>query len=448
MFSEKMRKIINRVMWLVVIGGMIWLPIMGRRFAWAREEIAFRHDAGIVEALQGAVVMVAIGAYRAVHHIHHAIGNPSHPGDDEEYGNTEMFKAVRSGDTEKVAQLIREGADVNETNERGITLLHVAARKVNSKMVELLIGSGAKVNQADKGKYTPLHFAAMSDDRKATEVVRVLLGRGADPNKKDQFNDIPLHFAVKNGSQQMVEMLLGAGSDVNTSAAAGTPLHKAVWFRSDDLEMMRLLINKGAKVNSTVANNITPLHMAAHWGNSDCVKLLIQHGAKVDAKTSRRGYQPIHLAAAVGMARYSFTFEDFEAEEEGRYGNHEDVVRVLVEHGADVKNQATGGVAPLHMTSYSTAFLSLRRRATVSSHNAKLSRMMGELVSHGADINVKTNRGHTPWSLAVFFENVELAEMLVMHGAAPLSEMPATRPALLGDVTVQHFLPMHTMRVG
>ena len=234
----------------------------------------------------------------------------------------------------------------------------------------------------------------------------------------------------------MVKVLIDAGADVNASGNSGTPLHKAVWFRSNDFTLIRLLITKGADVNNGVFGEITPLHMAAHWGNSDCAKLLIQHGANVDAKTSR-GYQPIHVAAAVGVARYLFGFESYWGSERERYGDHEKTARLLVEHGADVKSATVDGIAPVHVTSFSTALRFRWRRKEV--FTAELGRMAKTLVSLGADVNVKENNGHTPWSLATFFENAELAAMLVRLGAVPLPEMPSKKPVFLKDDMIKRY---------
>ncbi len=77
----------------------------------------------------------------------------------------------------------------------------------------------------------------------------------------------------------------------------------------------------------SVQHNITPLHVAAKWGKSNMVSLLLDRGAALEAKT-RDGLTPLHCAARSG---------------------HEDVADAMVQRGAPLSAKTKNGLAPLHM---------------------------------------------------------------------------------------------------
>lgn len=64
------------------------------------------------------------------------------------------------------------------------------------------------------------------------------------------------------------------------------------------MEVKRLLRN-GANPNDSNAQNLTALHMAAYWGETEIVELLLKHGARADVDNGK-GWTALHSAAISG----------------------------------------------------------------------------------------------------------------------------------------------------
>jgi ankyrin repeat protein len=126
---------------------------------------------------------------------------------------------------------------------------------------------------------TALHQAASQG---AIKMMELLLANRADVNAASNSGYMPLHGAVSYGNMDTkklkVEILLKSGANVNakTSSDGETPLHKAI--SRGDIEIVKLLLNYGADVNAKSKYGVTALHFAR---NSNAIaQLLVEHGAK------------------------------------------------------------------------------------------------------------------------------------------------------------------------
>lgn len=106
----------------------------------------------------------------------------------------------------------------------------------------------------------------------------------------------PIGLAAYFGQFKCVEFLIEKGAPLNrasNNAFNVTPLHSATAIQH--LELVSLLIRKGANVNARQVNGITPLHTAAHYGNQELVNILIKAGADPKCKTND-GKTPLNMA--------------------------------------------------------------------------------------------------------------------------------------------------------
>ena len=162
------------------------------------------------------------------------------------------------GDVSAIRFLIERGAKLETLGED--LGLNAAAFHGHWRLCEFLIEQSADANSAlaDTGE-TPLHAALCKPNRPAyTLVVRVLLAAGADPNR-----------ATRPGVE--------TGAFMRDAQTRGeTPLHRAAAF--GDAEAVRLLIEAGARLDAKDANGDTPLSWASWHTRPDEILRLLCHG--------------------------------------------------------------------------------------------------------------------------------------------------------------------------
>ena len=143
----------------------------------------------------------------------------------------------------------------------------------------------------------PLYAAVESGD---LAMVNLLLDRGANPRTAGHDGMEPLHWAV--GSPAMVRLLLDRGARAGAPDIRGeTPLHYAA--AGGDPETVKLLLERGVSVNARstgfLGMRVTPLHEAASCGDAAMVRLLLSNGALPNA-ADRRGETPLQYALQRG----------------------------------------------------------------------------------------------------------------------------------------------------
>lgn len=135
---------------------------------------------------------------------------------------------------------------------------------------------------------------------RSENVERVKSGIAADTNAVNGVAEksfTMLHFAAEHSSSNGIEilkLLLTNGAKVDAKNIIGqTPLFSAVI--SDNPEGAKILIAHGAKINVRQDGGWTPLHLAALNGYSDVARVLIKNGATIKAKNSDKK-TPLELA--------------------------------------------------------------------------------------------------------------------------------------------------------
>lgn len=123
-------------------------------------------------------------------------------------GNTVLHFAAEGGAVAVMELLLRQGANVEDTNYFGETALHIAARKgeldVARTLVALLLEHGASVNISNSDGWTPLHNAASDGN---VDIVKKLLASDSAFLLPDSARNSALRLAVENGHQAVGQLI-------------------------------------------------------------------------------------------------------------------------------------------------------------------------------------------------------------------------------------------------
>ena len=124
------------------------------------------------------------------------------------------------------------------------------------------------------------------------EAVRSLLKQGADVNAAQGDGMTALHWAARHGDVELARTLVYAGANLKATTRLGglTPLLMA--SQIGDSAIIEVLLKAGADAKTATTNGTTPLMFAAASGRVEAVKLLVAHGADINAKESARERPP------------------------------------------------------------------------------------------------------------------------------------------------------------
>lgn len=240
------------------------------------------------------------------------------------------------------------------------------------------------VNTPEPDGTTPLMRAVRENN--VAEIDR-LLRAGADAKAASRYDVTPLSLACINGNPAVIEKLLKAGADPNTAGPEGE----------------------------------TPLMTVARTGSVDAARVLLAHGAKIDARESWHGETALMWAAAQ---------------------KHPEMVAALIAAGADVNAMSTvvhwerqttaeprekwlppGGFTPLMFAARENCVACVK--------------ILGE---HGANLNLADPDGITPMVNSIINGHYDVAELLLEKGADPNLFDKTGRAALYAAVDA-HTMP-------
>ena len=261
-------------------------------------------------------------------------------------GWTPLLYAAREGCVECARVLVEAGADLDLPDPELISPLLMAVINMRYDLAAYLIGEGAEPNTWDLWGRTPLYAAVdlntiprggrpdrrSLDETTSLETVELLLEAGANPDARlklsPPFRNIgndrgldrtlttgttPLLRAAKALDVPAIAVLLAHGADVHLANARGlTPTIAAAGGGSVDADTrglyttgdvqarsiasLELLLAAGGDINGKEDfRGLTPLHEAARWGWNDVVRFLVERGADLHA-TDTRGMTPVDSA--------------------------------------------------------------------------------------------------------------------------------------------------------
>jgi len=201
-----------------------------------------------------------------------------------------LFDAAERGCMDLLQRFLDLGASVEARDKAGNIALQIAARSGERKAVGLLLARGSDLHHTNLAGSTALLQATMAERRR---VAKILLRAEADPNARNTQGITPLAAAAFNGSDRMVDMLLQAGADPDHVDRTGkAPIVYAAGRGYTGI--VARLLDAGVKVDARYSHDLSALMWAAGHSNDvpvgeglSTVKLLVDRGAKLDLVDDR-----------------------------------------------------------------------------------------------------------------------------------------------------------------
>lgn len=414
------------------------------------------------------------------------------------YQQSIMFEAIQRGDVQKIQELLTGGFDPDECIVVKETGLMLAAERGQTEIVKLFLKHGANVNKKVYDGIRQIDTSPVMFATKQAEIMKVLIAAGADITFQSR-DETVLAKALAEGNTDVVKILLNAGiklSNIYEGAMLGdityvsqfanqstinnyfgrdanTPLTGCV--KKGNAEMTELLLKKGANPNMANRLGETPIILAVKSQDLNIVKLLAQYGADLSSRRQAMypnqltlesplilavnkpdtfkilvefGARPVDLleAAVIGdtesVKQFIANGADVNAGEvftplmaAADTGNVE-VIRLLLNSGADIEKSNRLGLTPLMMaagkgnlhavneliaagakinaTSRVRNFSALAA-AAANGHNE----IINELVKAGAEVNQKCGTELEALSVAAYSGNLTAVKLLAALGARP-----------------------------
>lgn len=338
----------------------------------------------------------------------------------------ELHREAKHGNTRRVRELLRTGAEINAKDRSGFTpLMHALQSPTASvELVELLLDSGGAVAEttmegtecsaastalrggdplklallldrgADLGYKNKYGYDALLDavygrfkdrDPRLVDVLKILVARGVALNTVSSYGESGLRVLSRLGRFDAVQLLLDAQAD--ESQLAWTPLHRAVALGS--LDDVKGLVESGANLEAVDWWQRTPWLVAVKCGDLEKAQYLVDCGADFNV-TGKNGASPLN-----------FAIESLQIP----------MLEWLIKLGINVESSADCCITPL--------MIAVR---------AEDANAVNVLVAAGADIDRRTGCGTALGSV----HNREIALRLLDSGGDPAELSFQGRRAILG----------------
>ena len=393
-------------------------------------------------------------------------------------GRSPFLNAAEAGNLEAVREILGRGANIEETDADQQSALCLASAKRHEDVVELLLARGAGIDSLEKALINPAQYRTQRSGNGfvppgppqtpillwaagvgSPSLLTVIWDKHTNDREREQQGPSALNMAVQSGSEATVRALLMRNVPAEPTLPAGTPA--TVWPSTPlanaagvhNLPLVRLLLERGARVNPAQDGQYTPL-MAAAAGNTtsyfsqtnasaqintegnagvQTVQLLLAHGAKVNAHDGQ-GKTP--LMCALNSPQVAKILIECGADVNARdhqlntallQAYNPDVIKLLIEHGADAHGVDRSGMPLLTRISDPALFaLLIAKGANVNAPDfagsTPLMHSMSDkittlLLNNGANVNARDKQDFTALHSAVRMQLRTCIPLLIQHGA-------------------------------
>eukprot|EP00297_Palpitomonas_bilix_P001634 CAMPEP_0113883678 /NCGR_PEP_ID=MMETSP0780_2-20120614/9756_1 /TAXON_ID=652834 /ORGANISM="Palpitomonas bilix" /LENGTH=979 /DNA_ID=CAMNT_0000871055 /DNA_START=190 /DNA_END=3129 /DNA_ORIENTATION=- /assembly_acc=CAM_ASM_000599 len=319
-------------------------------------------------------------------------------------GQNALFQAASAGDMVLMTKLLEHGANVDGHKGAGHPLA-MAAQEGKLEAAKFLVSKGAKIN-------VPAQPILLAIDSNHIDLALYLIEAGGDPDYPHPQGQNALWKAAFGGHVRVVEALLSKGAHADGQKKEGSaPIIVAA--QNGHTDVLKRLVDAGANIDAH-SEQVSALLAAVNNDRYECVKFLLENGAKMDSTRNGTLLTPLDFAFMLDKVSEEIVVLLVRAKAP-RMGNFPlmcqaakksaRTVELLRQEGVDLHVVDRDGDTPLHF-------------AATSKENGDVIRYLAE---QGCDLEAKNHAGMTPLYVAVTRENVEIVSTLLEVGADPSS---------------------------
>ncbi|XP_048242829.1 ankyrin repeat domain-containing protein 17-like [Haliotis rufescens] len=274
--------------------------------------------------------------------------------------NNILHWASHGGNVDMVQYVIsRRLVDINSRGNHGYSPVMMAAERGHKEVVALLAQKGCDMSHVTNGGNNILHVTCTGGY--VTMVKCLLLMNIVDINSRGANERTATMMAVLKGHSAVFELLVSEGSDLSpVSSNNNNILHEACV--GGDVSIVNYIISKGVvAINSRGKYDRTPVMVAAEFGHTNVLELLVREGGDVNVRSSE-GNTILHAACLgghVSMVCHVLSTTRVNVNARGKKGRsplmlaawmgHQEVFELLVSVGSDVSLVDDGGNNILHV---------------------------------------------------------------------------------------------------
>ena len=304
--------------------------------------------------------------------------------DKDEYDETALsyfFRFIPESATERkdcmtiVNYFLEKGAEISSRIGNNRLLLHKAPGMLNIDMVNYAVQHGCLVNYCDDLAVNPVYHACQKEqlsnqqcDEILLPTLEVLMAAGSEVNTPAVDGTTPLHYCLQIFNANVCEFLLKHEANINASDhLRRTPMHAAA--RND---VVGILKTYGASINTQDKYGFTPLHYSVMYYNV-ATQALLDKGADVSIQCFVNKRYPLHVAQ--------------------KYDS--DIIDILIAACANVICVDKYVATPLHYAACGDVACNIET-----------------LLKHGAKTKVVDQLRNTPFSIALKMGTFEVSRLL------------------------------------
>ncbi len=316
-----------------------------------------------------------------------------------------FLNAVKNNNVTQTEEAIRAGANIKIKDFRGNSALHIAVLNNNINMVELLIRHDIAKDSVNSHGQTALMLALSKGN---IDIIKIF-GADENPYKSEDYDfNNDLHFAVRGNNIDVVKYIINNKNVKKSNINGTTALLSGCKIKNIDTSIIELLIKYGAKIEHRDKYGRFPLLEACSTGNLDVVKILLKNGAIINKKAIDGSSPILEASASKNYDLVLFLIEH------GANVNMEnnlgvtplivaaglsyEISELLVKNGAKIKLRADFN-SPYSVTGGDALY-------TAASKNR--GDIVKLLIENGANVNTQNYLGFTPLLEALRYNNEEL----------------------------------------